>query len=207
MNFQQQLDVLSKEFILNFNLRYTNNYCKLADLPNQEFIEKNKSLIDSSLYDFYNEINSFLLDWENAKGLPGDVRGNVKIISADKSLSDWKDIVYFEFDSPLRFFKILDQFASEACCGFYTTESKTESTRQIFYFDFHDEPVSLGIGIEGYIQMIVKSKGFVYWPKVLLDVQKKSETPQVKLMRESMPQIFPEFNFEEFIKTYQGLIK
>jgi len=207
MKFQESLDAFGREFITNFNLRYTNNYCKPADLSKKEFIERNKGFIDVSIYDFYKEIDSFTLDWENTKGLPEDVRGNVKIIPADLSLSDWKGIVYFENDSPLRFFKILDQFASEACSGYYTTESKMESSRLIFYYDFHDEPVSLGIGIEGYIQMIIQSKGYLYWPKVILDIRKKSQTAQVRLMQESMPQIFPSFNFDDFINTYEELVK
>jgi len=173
----------------------------------KKIIEGQSSKIHPNMINFYQQVKSYVLKWESKIELPEKIYGQVKIIEASKALSDWKEIVYFEDDSPLKHFKIFDYFMNEACSGFYTLASKTSSAELIYYYDFSDKPTSLQLTIEEYFTMMFEAKGFLYWQRVLRDHLLNEESAHTVLMKKDFNKIFPDFNFDSFISKFNELQK
>jgi len=60
----------------------------------------------------------------------------------------------------------------------------------------------LGVDFEGYLQLLLKSRGFWYWPLAIVgpeEVDPSASMPEdEKNFREIMPQLFPDFNPSDF---------
>ncbi|PSR52323.1 hypothetical protein AHMF7605_01695 [Adhaeribacter arboris] len=205
MEYKQVIKDFNKEFTLNFNLNYTDKTLSEPSEKSKDVLKKNGKNVHSSFIKFYSEVGSYSLDWQNTIELEADVAGSVKILQPEKVLSDWKEVIYFEDDSSLKYFKVFDQFSEDACCGFYTTESKSEPHHVLYYYDFHNEAFSLHLDLEGYIQMMILSKGFLYWQKVLLDYLMKKESGNTKLMKNNLHKVFEDFDFKNFIEKYKAI--
>jgi len=202
MKYIETIQQLNKIIIGCKNLKFPDLTVLPAGDAEKKFIEDQSSLIDHDIAEFYQQVKSYSLKWESKIKLPEKIYGQAKIIEASKAISDWKEIVYFEEDSPLKHFKILDQFTNEACCGFYTLESKTGSPELIYYYDFSNSPTSLQLTIEEYIAMMVEAKGFLYWQRVLRDHLQDIDSPHTNLMKQDLNKIFPDFKFDSFIAKY-----
>jgi hypothetical protein len=207
METNKLIDDFNNSLITNFNLLYTENNRFDPTQQELDFLDEEKKNIDNSFIQFYKQTGSYSLAWQNALGLSEDLQGSVKIISVIKALSDWKEVVYFEDDSPLKHFKILDHFVNEACCGFYTLEAKTASPKLVYYYDFSNEPSSLQLTVNEYIIMMLEAKGFLYWQRVLRDNLRGEESPHTALMKQDLNKVFPEFNFDSFISRFNDLKK
>jgi hypothetical protein len=207
MKYLETIQQLNKIIIGCKNLKFIDLTPLPAGEPEKKFVDEHSSVLHPDIAAFYREIKSYNLKWESKIKLPGKIYGQAKLIEVSKAVSDWKEIVYFEDDSPLKHFKILDQFVNEACCGFYTLESKAGSPKLIYYYDFSNTPVSLQLTIEEYINMMVEARGFLYWQKVLTDHLQGVESPHTVLMKQDLNKIFPEFNFDSFIAKYNDLSK
>ena len=207
MEFINEIIKLNREIISCKQV----NYKDLTALPSGEaeklFLQPHLTGMDPLIADFYSQLKSYNLEWETKSRLGEKIYGRVRFIEPAKVLSDWKGIVYFEEDSPLKNFKIFDQFANEGCCGFYTTASKTSASSLIYFYDFNSDPVSLQLNIEEYCSMMIEAKGFLYWQRVLIDHRNRIESPHTRLMKEEYDKVFPEFNFQSFIEKYNALIK
>jgi len=207
MEYVKEIIKLNKSIIDCKQLKFKD----LTALPSGEtelaFLKDHATEISAAILDFYSQLKSYNLKWESKIKLPEKILGQVKIIEPANALGDWKEIVYFEDDSPLKHFKILDQFISEACCGFYTRQSKTGSPELIYYYDFSNEPVSLQLTIEEYIVMMMEARGFLYWQRVLKDHLTGESSPHTYLMKQDMNKIFPEFSYDSFITKFDTLRK
>jgi hypothetical protein len=203
MNYANQLVQLNKKIIACKKLKFQDLTLLPAMEEDKKYVQAQASALHPSLTDFYTQVKSYSLKWESKVKLPQKIYGSVKLLPPQKALTDWKEIVYFEDDSPLRFFRILDHFVNEACCGFFTTDSKNYVHHVIYYYDFHDQPQSLQLTIEGYMTMMEEAKGFLYWQRVLLDHLKRTQSPHTLQMRENLNQVFTDFTFDSFLSAYQ----
>jgi RecA-family ATPase len=65
----------------------------------------------------------------------------------------------------------------------------------------------LGVDFEGYLQLLLKSRGFWYWPLAIAgseDVDLSAPiTREERNFREIMPQLFPDFNQSDFKRLEQ----
>ena len=65
----------------------------------------------------------------------------------------------------------------------------------------------LGVDFEGYLQLLLKSRGFWYWQKAIATPE--YENPYVSVSVEEsnfttiMPQLFPDFNLSDFQRFNQ----
>jgi hypothetical protein len=207
MEYLNEIIKLNKTIISCKQLKFKDLTALPAGENEMQYLQEHTTDLNPEILNFYKQLKSYNLKWESKIKLPEKIYGQVRIIESSKALSDWKEIVYFEEDSPLKYFKILDQFADEACCGFYTKQATVASPGLIYYYDFHAEPLSLQLTIEEYIIMLIEARGFLYWQRVLIDHLKAEESPHTGLMKEELNKVFPEFSFQSFIDKFNELRK
>jgi hypothetical protein len=204
-NIAQELKSFNNSFFTNFNV-----FCSISEYkgPSQDelsFLETVKKSVQQGIHQLYTQLGTYKLSWQNAVELPEDVTGSVNIISIKTVMSDWRNIIYFEDESPLLNFKVIDQFANEACCGFYTTGEQVSSGELIYFYNYSDNPVALQLTPQEYVLMLIEAKGYRYWQKVLMDYNSGVQSPYTVSMQTYLPVLFPDFSFEAFIKKYESL--
>lgn len=168
-------------------------------------VKKGTKAVDPSILDFYRQIKSVRVTWEACEGDDPDVAGQVNILPLDRVLADWGDDIYFEDDDPeshRRFFHPFDFFAPEAAVGLMLRD---EPEPGLYYFAYHDDPIPLDLDVEGYIELLLEARGFLYWPKVIVARLTDTEFEEVDRFRDAMPRLFPDFDPDAFEKRYQAL--
>ena len=133
--------------------------------------ERAQSLSPGGLFDFHHELNGLTIKWAAAENVP-DIAGAVKLLPFKEILRDWKGVVYFDFTPDIermKTFHPLDFFVDEACVGAFLDETK-ESDPSLHLYTFEDKPIRLNLNIDGYVRMLVLSKGFLYWQYALLEI-------------------------------------
>ncbi len=194
-------------------LNYINEFTLEVLLANDKFVINdirtgagvtlNNKNLDSKLLEFYNTVNGFLFKWDTIND--SDNSGFINILEADKAFIEGKDIVYFDHtpeDSPMRDFYIIDFFVDEACVGVYANQSELPG---MHYFDFENETYPLHVDFEGYIKLLGETKGFLYWQKVILDYLSGSESFETKNFKETIPNLFANFDYNAFIELYESV--
>ncbi|NEO93283.1 MAG: hypothetical protein F6K56_24905 [Moorea sp. SIO3G5] len=164
----------------------------------------------SSIFEFHQNLNGLNIEWEINKKQSSDVKdikGSVKILSLKEIIQDWKGVVYFDFtpeSGRIRSFHPIDFFVDEACVGAFLNE-KDRQELSLYLYSFEGEPVNLNLNIEGYIQMMVLSKGFLYWQYSIIEILLDKENPVSHRFKEWMPELFPDFSWEKYIQKYNQL--
>lgn len=162
-----------------------------------------KQYEDNSLLEFLKKQGGFRMDWK-MKDKDQTVKsfgGHLRILSLKSILGDWRNIVYFDFDaadSPKRNFKVVDFFTEEACVGFFVTDKK----QLLYYHEFESEFYPLHLNFDGYFTMLLHSKAFWYWQKVLVEINDGISTPITQHFINCMTELFPEFDFQKYKNDY-----
>lgn len=159
------------------------------------------------LKDFYQKVaNGFELEWSVEVG--GEIGGRMHFLPMEQVLQDWKTKLYNENDLEqndlIQFFHPFDLITPEAQCGIMIG---TPYIDHEIYFNYSPYPETEGLDLnfEGYLEMAKEARIFYYWPKVLLDIQAQTESPETKAFKQHMPQIFPEFSWAAFVEKYESL--
>jgi len=159
-----------------------------------------------SLKEFYKSVDHLNYEWET-KELADEsgikLKGRINILKAESVLSDWKEVVYFDGDSEeLKQFKIVDNFVPEAHCGFLLNEDKSDA---MYYHESGERDLlPLGVDFNGYLELMFMARGFWYWQAVVLNIKNgKGNEGEVEKFKTYMPQIFPDFKWEEFVALYE----
>ena len=158
----------------------------------------------ASYRSFYEQMTEVNIDWRPSKYKKSpNVCGKINILPPDKVFSDWEGVVWFK-DSPetfyLKHFKVLDLFVNEACVGFYDIENKNE---ELYYLYFEEEPIPLGINLDGYCQLLSLSFGFFYWQTAIVELTTKEKSQESKDFKRYMPKLFSDFSYDRFVDLYQ----
>jgi hypothetical protein len=194
------------EKVIILHKKITNNYS--ISLEKNNFGKKIKlsALLrnaSTQLKAFYSEVKIFELWWHHDDYQEiNQACGKINILPIETVLGNWEGIVWFKEnpdDYGLKDFKIFDFFVDEACVGFYDLPKKNE---ELYFLYFEDAPVSLGLNIEGYIEMLGMSYGFFYWQKAIIEIITGKENPESKDFKHYMPLLFPEFSYEKFVELY-----
>ncbi|MBD1848308.1 hypothetical protein H6F89_34170 [Cyanobacteria bacterium FACHB-63] len=162
-----------------------------------------KKVTPSSIFDFHQELNGLNIEW-SIEGEEPDIKGVVKILSLQKILQDWRGVVYFDFTAEqerIRYFHPIDFFIDEACVGAFLNESSQQDV-SLYLYNFEGEPTNLDLDITGYIQMLVASKGFLYWQYAVIEILEGQENPVSERFKEWMPKLFPSFSWQEYVQKY-----
>lgn len=183
-------------------------HSKITGFPTKKeiLLYNEKRCSDVNLIEFLKRQGGFRIDWK-IKNKDQNIKsfgGHLNILPLKSILGDWKKIVYFDFDpadSPKRNFKIVDFFVDEACVGFFLGDEK----QLLFYHEFESEFYPLYLDFDGYFTMMLKSKAFWYWQKVLSEINEGISSLTTEHFISCMTELFPEFNFEEYKNDYQKL--
>lgn len=196
-SFKTSIKNMQDDIEDNYDLGIINSNL-YESLPNSEDISPTWPDFIKS---FYSELNGVITRWIHTANKDNPmITGHIKLLSAKDVASIGKDIIWFNHtpaNDPLRLFKIIDFFIDEAAVGFYEN-----SDGEMYLYQFEASPVPLGVNFEGYIRLLCEAKGFFYWQQVLLAIKTKKESSESKNFKTYMPQIFPNFRYDDFVKLY-----
>jgi hypothetical protein len=154
----------------------------------------------------YEYANGVKFSWRSAK-FP-DVGGNLNFIELNHVLADGLGSTYEKQDLAenelIEFFKPFDLISEEAECGFLLNPGF--ESKEIYFRKVGSPQIyGLGVDIDGYLKMAVRSSVFYYWPKVLIDIQANDESEETKKFKKYMPEMFSDFKWESFLAEYKEL--
>jgi hypothetical protein len=195
---------------LNDELRSTSSI-KIVELQTPLPLNKKEkgvleNTIPTSIFDFHQELNGLTIKWQIKENIP-DVKGCVKILALKEILRDWKGVVYFDFtddEDRIKYFHPIDFFIDEACVGAFLNEVDQQDS-SLYLYDFGDAPVDLNLNMNGYIQMLAASKGFLYWQYAIIEILEDQENPVSQRFKEWMPKLFPGFSWQEYVQKYNQI--
>lgn len=170
-------------------------------------IQRELQRIEPTVLDFYELVNGLEVIWKpaNKEKLNEEMTGSIKIHSFSETVKDWSGTVFFDNepgDSALRKFFPLDFFADEAAAGFCTMEGWRN---MIYLYRFDGELQPLQINFESYLRLMLVAKGCFYWQYLLIALLEKNENEVSSRIKNHLPDIFPEFSFNEFESLFNNL--
>ncbi len=194
---------IKRELYKNDNVDLINHESPATPRPKDiEELVMDKGIVLNGFKEYFSLYDRLTIEWKLKNK---DQHGAIKILTLEKVFIDGKDIVYFDHtpnDSPLRHFYIIDFFVDEACVGVYQNYPELSG---MHYFEFENQTYPLYLDFEGYMKLLGETKGFLYWQKVILDYLSGSESFETKNFKETMPNLFPDFDYDAFIELYESL--
>jgi hypothetical protein len=163
---------------------------------------RNTFNLTSTMTDFYSQANGIQILWRSQVRGKSDhdesIGGYINLLPVQEVFKDWINIVYFDGDdNDEKHLHPIDFFAGNACAAVYLDNTNNP---QVYYYYRGRKMNSLGIDFEGYLRLLLKSRGFHYW---YLTITKSEDERSTLLMeeqrfREIMPQLFPDFSQLDF---------
>ena len=188
------------------NLGKLKSYTDRYYLPIEEsmFQTKQISFIDNDIIEFYKTSNGFNLSWK--VDLENGIGGNMRLLKLEDILydRDLSENQVIEENKLIRNFHPIDLFSPEAQCGIMIGLDYQDNEIYLNYSPMI-ELYGLDLDFIGYMQMAIEAKVYFHWQSVLLDLQKEEESLLTKNFKQNMPNIFPEFNWNQFVNKYESL--
>lgn len=164
---------------------------------------QNNFNLTAAMIDFYSGANGIKIQWERKEQKEiadgGLAAGYINLLPVEQVFGNWEGVIYFDEDDSFKPLHPLDFFIDEACAALYLDGSDNP---QVYYHYLGEEMSPLGVDFEGYLQLLLKSRGFWYWHKAI--AQPEYFNPYVPIsveernFREIMPQLFSDFNQSDF---------
>lgn len=159
--------------------------------------------------EFYQERDAFWgfrLIWNAKFGNDEFASGSINILDISKSFDDWEGILYFSHthaDSLRRDFKIIDYYLNEHACGIIWGQNKDLTIHYIAMDG--TPPVSMDLDIQGYIEMMLLSKGYTQWQMAILNLLYGNEYDFANVydFKAHMPILFPGWTWEGFVQKFE----
>ncbi|MFN8356919.1 MAG: hypothetical protein U0Y10_20865 [Spirosomataceae bacterium] len=148
----------------------------------------------------YQAINGFKLHWYSKQN--PSTKGAIQFLPLTKVVQSWEGVVYFNDTPPndaLRQFYPLDFWADEACAGVYVGENR------LYYYPFEGQPLDLEVDIAGYIELVLTTKGFWYWPQLIRYFITNEPSWLANHYQTEMPHYFPDHTLVALQKTFERL--
>ncbi|MGD1715692.1 SMI1/KNR4 family protein [Dapis sp. BLCC M172] len=165
---------------------------------------QSKFNLTSAMIDFYSEANGITIEWEKEVPEGGLIAGMIDLLPIQEVFRDWKDNIYFDENDPCKALHPIDYFIGNACAGLYLDGSDNP---EIYYYYRGRRIRPLGVDFEGYLQLLLKSRGFWYWQLAIAgpeDIDPSATmSREERNFREIMPQLFPDFNQSDFQRLEQ----
>ena len=164
---------------------------------------RSKFKLTSKMIDFYSQANGISIQWERRKEKElsggGLAAGLIDLLPVQEVFGDWKDNIYFDEDDPCKPLHPIDYFIGNACAALYLNGLNNP---EVYYYYRGEKMRPLGVDFEGYLQLLLKSRGFWYWPLAIAgseDVDPSAPMPrEERNFRQIMPQLFPDFDPSDF---------
>ncbi|WP_405899263.1 hypothetical protein OG242_18700 [Streptomyces sp. NBC_00727] len=192
-NARDRLDALVAELRENPRVELLNH--ELTDPLPPDRIGELADGLPAGVEGFYREVGSFKLEWRSAEG-DGANRGLADILPLDRVLGDWSGITWFpsgeqEFRPVVPF----DFFTPEACTAFERADDGAFADTVSYHY-FGEELASTGRTFTEYVELLIASRGYWYWPKTLC--RGYEDSAEVTGFRQDMPRLFPDHDDELF---------
>ncbi|HEY9782971.1 MAG TPA: YbjN domain-containing protein, partial [Leptolyngbyaceae cyanobacterium] len=113
---------------------------------------------------------------------------------------------YFNENDPCKPLHPIDFFIGNACAALYLDGSNNP---EVYYYYRGEKMRSLGVNFEGYLELLLKSRGFWYWQVAIAGPEYVNPATPMPIeernFRKIMPQLFSNFNSSDF-KRLNGAI-
>lgn len=196
--------------LMSYNLNDCEEIIEVKDSTNGQGLKKAEKdvLIQKGIpVDFINNYDTFfgfMIQWKSTPESGISANGSIKIMDLPTVFSDWKGEAYFDNtpeDDIYRDFKIVDYFYNEYACGILFGKQKDFT----FYYGELDGLglQSLDLDINGYIEMMIYSKGYSHWQTGILDLLYGYNLANLSEMKENMPKLFPDWTWEGFVQKFE----
>ncbi len=182
------------------------DFSPVQPVESSEIEEAIKAGFSESFTSNYHLGAQFIIRWVENEPATNALGGEVRILSLkniiQKLSSSNFDPKNFDDDDPILDFHVVDEFSNEVGVGIYAGKSSTNS---LYYFAIDETPVYLGLDFSGYLEMIITSRGFLYWQKAILSIRNNTEYKETEKFKEQMPRLFPGWTWEGFVSKYESL--
>lgn len=162
-------------------------------------------IIDPTIIKFYTARNLWKIEWNTKENVDFNAQGTFDFITIEQVMQDsWdEELGGNDWAPDMKGFRPLDMFYDmDGMVGFFI--NRPEKTG--LYLLHSDSSMSaLNVDMEGYLQLLVMSKGFGWWQNALVQISKGEEMPNVASFKENMPKIFPDFSWEAFEELYESV--
>jgi len=172
------------------------------DLPELRRLDN----VHNGIEEFYRKSNDgWELEWYSDK--EKGIGGKMKLTETKYLFSEENYILYDEEDKEdLKYFRPLDYPTPETYVGFIIKPDVIY--KSLYYMSISNyELNNLDLDYEGYTQMAVEARVFSHWQRVLLQYMdgKGIGSVETEIFKTEMPQIFPDWTWENFIAKFNSL--
>ncbi|WP_426473910.1 hypothetical protein [Chryseobacterium balustinum] len=188
--YQRLVKPLIKAEDLKF-IKFTGgNGPRITKSKGEEFFNKYKNSLLSTMQGFYGFTNGYSYNWEG--NIP---TGNNYYIKGEDSFSKMGQFIPVDY-------------VEDICAGVFSKENEDE---MVYFHDFEIGFYPLKVNFEGYVELVFAARGYLMWQYVLIYLEYgKYDGARLGKSRyddfvENMPLLFPDFKMEEFIKLYESL--
>lgn len=198
-----EVDDFSFSLITNDKIQRTRNSVRPNEAPSQIALLK-KSKFKQSFIDGIMQVNNCEFEWNDPNDI--DICGSAKILPIDDIINSYvmkrTDSDYTDDNEHWLDFKIVDSVRPEWQVGIFCGKNATNS---LYYID-GATPYYLGLNMEGYIKMLIATRGFISWQWALIDYKAGEErTTALGELKEHLPRLFPEVRIEDVFALYDSL--
>jgi hypothetical protein len=179
--------------------------CEFNSPATEEELDEARNHLNLSpaFIDFYSQANGIQIQWErrDQKEISngGLAAGYINLLPIQDIFGDWKDIIYFNEDDIYKPLHPIDFFSDEACAALYLDGVDNPA---VYYHYLGEEMSPLGVDFAGYLELLLKSRGFWYWHKAIAQPEYFNPYAPISVeernFREIMPQLFPDFDPSDF---------
>jgi len=159
--------------------------------------------VPASMREFYTQANGLELEW--ALKSAGDDRsphGNIRLMPIEQVFSSWEDQIWFNEDWDDKKFQPLhpiDYFVPEACAALYLDGSDNAT---VYYHYCGEEMDSMAVDFAGYLELLLKSRGYWYWQKAIVaDLTGQEYTIEPREFRLGMGGLFADYDPKFFLRN------
>ncbi len=194
--------------------------------PDRRLLKTKKEALTASLYDYYRTCDNIILKWQPSLIFKAE-HGSKVNFSGCIDLASLNDLFILQNRNELLNlqsgqwtfhgeettdlvnngkgqFRVLDRLASKAVTGYLELEGKDKNDT-MYLHDPDGKCYSLNVDFEGYFELLCASYGFQNWQYAVLFKEYGVGEAFHNDFKESMPLLFPDFSYEEFIKLYESL--
>ncbi|MNJ90965.1 hypothetical protein D3C87_86050 [compost metagenome] len=171
------------------------------------FLLNQNNISDKAIIKFYSCFSQWKLHWKNKDNINIHIEGIIELQPLEEIFAGHWDETWAdtwegtEIAEDMVGFRPLDSFyEGTGIVGFYINRFDKQG---LYLYKEEGEPEPLHVDFEGYLKLLALSKGFGWWQNALIEISTGVHQPNTDSFRENMPEIFPEFNWEEFVALYQ----
>lgn len=170
-------------------------------ISEEQFVTCKEQKIQDAIIEFYMIGNGFKANWDF--DLKRNLCGRMNLSPLNYVLESWEEKLYYEgADERLKYFRPIDVFTEEACCGILIDGSGDPT---MYYHDFGTSTIySLDIDFKSYFDLSIDALVFLYWQTHLVDLVNGDQGVEI-LFRTGMKEVFPDFDLEEFTAKFEKM--